>query len=72
MAWKDEVAEAIEHVEHSRYTHVTWTSHLSEIDAPIGEPVVGNVGDIEHHERCIRDYDQVLGVLQRVLTEAVA
>ena len=68
-----EVEEAIEGIEYSRQTHITWRGRI------MGEQTVRNetsfqewmdshkyVGSIEHHEYCIAKYDQVLSILYRL------
>lgn len=64
MIPEDEVRRAIAVVESSRQTHVAWADFLRSGEE--FEPTADNIGDVDHHERCIADYDHVLSVLRRI------
>lgn len=51
---------AITTVQYSRQTHVEWAAYLRR--NPTHEP--GAVGDAEYHDQAVREYDNVLAVLQ--------
>ena len=53
---------AIRIIKESRRTHVWWLDHLKGSGKP--KDPQGSVGDAEHHEKCIRDYDLVLAFLK--------
>lgn len=55
-----DVRAAIATVQYSRQTHVEWASYLRQ--HPDYDP--GAVGDAEYHERVVREYDNVLSVLE--------
>lgn len=62
---------AIEIVMSSRHTHVQWARWLRAAFRCCDgcrtwaeDSVKAGVGDVEHHERCIADYDVVLAVLR--------
>ncbi len=57
----DPIAKAIAIIEDSRSTHVEWVESLQRNPLRAED---GYVGDIDHHRRCIADYDHVLAVLR--------
>lgn len=57
--------KAIAIVEKSRQTHVEWESHLRRcVVCNQNKELVESVGDIDHHRKCISDYDIVLEALR--------
>lgn len=65
---RGEIDTAIRSIEHSRQTHVDW-AHYARLHpdwAKARAPRSESAGDVEHHDKCIREYDQVLDVLKRV------
>ncbi len=57
----EDVTKAIAIIEDSRRTHVEWAEWLER--SPLRRED-GHVGDLDHHRRCIADYDHVLAVLR--------
>lgn len=58
-----EVDRAIAIVADSRDTHLKWIAYLEH---PQTEQVVDDVGDVNHHFKCVQDYDKVLNVLVKL------
>lgn len=55
---------AIEVVEHSRQTHVKWLEYQAKYPDWDRRATGADVGDTEHHQRLIEDYDLVLAELR--------
>jgi hypothetical protein len=65
----EDVHRAIASVEASRYSHVTWVAWYvrhPEDEAKYAETCGGRA----HHEKCIAEYDHVLGVLRSIAQPA--
>jgi len=68
-----EINEAIEYIEYSKNTHVIWRAHIIGQQQTLNESAFNDwwdshrsVGDIEHHEKCIRHDEHTLGILYRM------
>ncbi len=59
MTTCEDVAAAICFLEHSKNTHENWAAWLA--DGKVASP---DAGDLEHHERCVLEYEHVLDVFQ--------
>ncbi len=55
----EDVAAAVCFLEHSKNTHENWAEWLA--DGKVASP---DAGDLEHHRRCILEYEHVLDVIQ--------
>ncbi len=55
----DEILIAIGHIEHSIQSHEEWAAYRRR-----GGHDDSHNGDLAHHERCLVDYAQVIGVLR--------
>ncbi len=65
---KSNVAKAIGIIEECRNTHILWRDFL-EAEPSAADDMVRRkdaVGDMQHHERCIEDYDFVLDTLKNL------
>ncbi len=58
--------KAEEVVADSRDTHVQWLSYQQANPGWEDEAQPADIGDPEHHQRCIDDYDFVLGFLAQL------
>ncbi len=55
----EDLAAAICFLEHSKNTHENWAAWLA--DGKVASP---DAGDLEHHRRCILEYEHILDVIQ--------
>ena len=51
---------AIEIIESSKKTHENWLDYFVKNPQALAWKEHENVGDIEHHRKCIKDYEQVI------------
>ena len=65
-------AAAIVYTEWHRESHVVWRDWLLAEPAYLDGDRLrrASVGDLDHHEKCIRQYDLVLQVLRQPAAEA--
>ena len=68
-----EINEAIEYIEYSKNTHIVWRAHIMGQQLTLNESAFNDwwdshrsVGNIEHHEECIRNDDHILSILYRM------
>ena len=60
----EDLAAAICFLEHSKNTHENWAAWLA--DDKVASP---DAGDLEHHRRCILEYEHILDVIQGTARE---
>ncbi len=60
----EDLAAAICFLEHSKNTHENWAAWLA--DGKVASP---DAGDLEHHRRCILEYEHILDVIQGTARE---
>lgn len=65
---EDAISKAIRYIEFSRSTHVDCIDFIRESpeEARKPEPWIEAAGDIDHHQRCIDQYDFVINVLMQL------
>lgn len=56
--------KAIETIEKSKQTHIEWLAFFEKNPVLQGSTEYKHLGDIEHHKKCIEEYNQVISLLE--------
>ena len=59
-----DIQKAIDIINESRETHVQWLKFQQNTPNWWQQPNINYVGDEEHHQKCINEYDFVIDILR--------